>query len=466
MPNSIAYLALLVWPVVAVGLFRALPIERALVWSILAPYLLLPQVANFDFPLVPPLDKTSLPNLSAALAVLLVLGRRVPLLPDSVIGKALMVLFVVSPLATVLTNRETSFGSVVVVPGLSLHDSVSVIVKQAIFILPLFLARHLLATERAQREILLALVLAGLAYSLPTLLEIRLSPQLSIWIYGFFPHRFDQMVRGDGFRPIVFTPHALWLAFFMMTTVLAAAALWRASSRESRAPFLFATVYLFAVLVLCKSLGSVIYALALLPAVLLLGPKMQIRIALAFAALAILYPLLRGAGLVPVEAILDQARAISEARAQSLGFRFQNEELLLERAGEKPLFGWGGWGRNKVFNPEIDREAVADGRWVIVIGIYGWLGYIVEFGLLGLPLLLLARRMGGAGARLSPHAGPLALILGINMIDLLPNATLIPFTWLLAGALLGHAEALKAGQGAERPEAEPARAPPRRRTIL
>jgi hypothetical protein len=220
------------------------------------------------------------------------------------------------------------------------------------------------------------------------------------------------------------------------------------------------------VLVLCKSLGSVIYALALLPVVLLLGPKMQIRIALAFAALAILYPLLRGAGLVPVEAILDQARAISEARAQSLGFRFQNEELLLERAGEKPLFGWGGWGRNKVFNPEIDREAVADGRWVIVIGIYGWLGYIVEFGLLGLPLLLLARRMGGAGARLSPHAGPLALILGINMIDLLPNATLIPFTWLLAGALLGHAEALKAGQGAERPEAEPARAPPRRRTIL
>ena len=33
-------------------------------------------------------------------------------------------------------------------------------------------------------------------------------------------------------------------------------------------------------------------------------------------------------------------------------------------------------------------------------------------------------------------------MLGINMIDMLPNATLMPFTWLIAGALLGYAEAL------------------------
>ena len=38
---------------------------------------------------------------------------------------------------------------------------------------------------------------------------------------------------------------------------------------------------------------------------------------------------------------------------------------------------------------------------------------------------------------LSPWVGGLALILGANMMDLLPNATQIPFTWLMAGALLG-----------------------------
>lgn len=28
------------------------------------------------------------------------------------------------------------------------------------------------------------------------------------------------------------------------------------------------------------------------------------------------------------------------------------------------------------------------------------------------------------------------------MVDLVPNATLVPFTWLLAGAVLGYGEAL------------------------
>jgi hypothetical protein len=33
------------------------------------------------------------------------------------------------------------------------------------------------------------------------------------------------------------------------------------------------------------------------------------------------------------------------------------------------------------------------------------------------------------------------------MIDLLPNASLSPWTWLLAGALVGRAEALRAFSG-------------------
>ena len=38
------------------------------------------------------------------------------------------------------------------------------------------------------------------------------------------------------------------------------------------------------------------------------------------------------------------------------------------------------------------------------------------------------------------------------MIDMLPNATLIPFTWLIAGALLGYAEALATGPATARAE--------------
>ena len=114
---------------------------------------------------------------------------------------------------------------------------------------------------------------------------------------------------------------------------------------------------------------------------------------------------------------------------------------------------------------------MTDGRWIIVIGVFGWCGYIVEFGLLALPLLLLALAgtPGRAATDVSPYAGPLALLLAINMIDLLPNATLIPFTWLLAGALLGYAELLRKAPVADRREASAPSgpsAPSPARTIL
>jgi hypothetical protein len=68
---------------------------------------------------------------------------------------------------------------------------------------------------------------------------------------------------------------------------------------------------------------------------------------------------------------------------------------------------------------------------------------VAQFGLLALPLVLLGREAWVTrSAALSPFACAVALIFAANMVDLLPNATLIPFTWLMGGALLGYAEAL------------------------
>ena len=58
----------------------------------------------------------------------------------------------------------------------------------------------------------------------------------------------------------------------------------------------------------------------------------------------------------------------------------------------------------------------------------------------------------------------MALMLGINMIDLIPNATLTPLTWLLAGAILGYAEAFSTQKQPE--AAVPVAAVPGLRTIL
>lgn len=474
MPNALAYLMLLVWPLISIALYQRLPIERAVIWSILGAYLLLPPLANFDFPLIPAFNKTSIPNLVAYGTCVLMLGRRVPILPESGVGKVLMLLFLFSPVATVLTNSDPIWFTVGGLPGLRAHDSISAIIGQAIDILPFVIARQLLATEGAQREIVWALMLAGLAYSLPMLIEIRLSPQINVWVYGFFQHDFIQMMRDGGFRPIVFLPHALWVAFFTLMALLASVALWRNAEASKRTLHMFAAGYLGVVLVLCKSMASLAYALLLVPMVRFAGPRAQLRLAAALALVALFFPLLRGADLVPVKAMLTQAESLSEERAASLAFRFNNEDRLLDRARERPAFGWGAWGRNRVYDPLTGKDlSVIDGRWIITIGTLGWFGYIAEFGLLAWPIILLARRARRLPANeISPYAGTLALILAANMIDMLPNATLIPFTWLLAGATLGYAESLgrarvpAAAATDPAPDTDAAPARDRPRTIL
>jgi hypothetical protein len=158
----------------------------------------------------------------------------------------------------------------------------------------------------------------------------------------------------------------------------------------------------------------------------------------------ITYPLLRGAQLIPLDTILNYAMSVSPERHQSLNFRILNEEQLLARAMEKPWFGWGGYGRNLILDPIDGRIlTIPDGRWIIVLGTYGWLGYICEFGLLIMPLIYLGREaLAQRSAVFSPFACAIALIYAANLADLLPNATLIPFTWLMAGALMGYAESL------------------------
>ena len=482
MPNAIAYLVLMAWPAVCLVLFRRLRIELALIWSILGAYLILPPLTEFDLPLVPAMDKYTLPNLTALLIVLFVLRRKVSFWPDTWVMRLLLLGFVLGAVPTVLTNRDPILfqqlaGSDPItfitgaLPGLRLLDIFSAVSTQILMLIPFFLARQLLSTEQGLRDLVLALCLAALVYSLPALLEVRISPQLNIMIYGFFQHSWEQMVREGGFRPIVFLPHALWLAFFFSMALCATAALLRHSPPEHRPRYMAALVYLIFVLWLCKSLASMLYALALVPLVLFVPLRWQVRAALAMGVVAVTYPMLRNLNLVPIDFILDQAYAISVDRGQSLEFRIRNEEQLLERAAEKPIFGWGGWGRNLIRDPETGHIlSIPDGRWIITFGSHGWFGYICQMGMLAAPLLFLARVIRGNETR--PEAGlaaALALILATTMVDMLLNDSLVPVTWLVSGALLGYAERLRR----EAPDARRARrssptgaAPARRRTVI
>lgn len=465
MPNAFAYLMLVLWPVITAMLYQRLDPARALIWTILAGYLILPPAqAVINLPVVPDLDKTSIPSLAALAMTVWMLRERVSMLPESGVGKGLIALFVLSPFATVLTNGDPIIFVQDQIQGMAIYDSVAAVANKAIAILPLFLARKYLATPEAMRAILVALVAAGLLYSLPMLLETRLSPVVNIWVYGFFQHDFFQTIRFGGYRPMVFLPHGLWAAFFAAMCVLAALVFFREARPEARPRWLLALGYLALVLFACKSVGPILYVAAVAPLIMFAGRKAQVMVAAVLAVVVVTYPLLRGAHLLPLDEVIRMATTFNAERGQSFEYRVINEELLLDHAAERPWFGWGGYARNLLHDPISGQTTtIGDGAWIILLTINGWLGYIAQFGLLALPLLGLAReaRLQGPAVLTRPVCA-VALIFAANLADLLPNATLIPFTWLMAGALLGHAEALAAARRTA-PSGAPAAA---RRTVL
>jgi hypothetical protein len=242
--------------------------------------------------------------------------------------------------------------------------------------------------------------------------------------------------------------HGLWVAFFALMVTAAAAALARGARGRMQVFALCAAGYMWVVLVLCKSVASIGYSLVLVPMVFFASHRWQFRVAAMLAFLALAYPALRGLDMVPTERLVSEAAKIDQNRANSLDFRFDNEQVLMERARLKPVFGWGSWGRNQILDP-VSGEilTVTDGRWIITIGKWGWVGFIAEFGLLGWPLFVLAWRSFRAklDAAESAWVGPVALILGFNIFDLLPNATITTLTFLMAGMLVGYIEAHRPG---------------------
>lgn len=461
MPNTFAFMALAMWPLVSLWLFARLPLERALVWTIVGGYMALPPVAAFDLPVIPALDKYSVSALSALAGCLIHMRTPATILPRSPLLMVLLAAFLASPFLTAVANTDPLPIGNDVLPGMRLYDAFSVLMQRVLYILPFFLAQSILVTPQAHRDILRILMLGGLIYSIPMLVEIRLSPQINTWVYGFFQHSFQQMMRDGGFRPIVFMPHGLWVAFFAMSATVAAAALSKEAHPDRRLFLLVATAYLFGVLILCKSLAALIYAIVLVPLVLW-GPR---RIfcwgSIAFVAIALSYPMLRSGGIFPVDTLLGWAMSIDQDRAQSLQFRFSNEEILLEKASAKPLFGWGFRGRNMVYDAVTGREiSVADGQWIIALSSLGRFGFIAEFGLLVMPIILLWLRFSPKNTPVA--VGAVVLLLGINIIDLLPNATLLPITWMLAGALFGYVQQ----NGASRPEVKDETRPKPLQSIL
>ena len=443
MPNALAYLVLFGFPLFAVVLFRLLPLQRALIWTILLGHLFLPSEMMFKIPMLPGIDRALVPAVTAWILCALMAPKLQPAADmASRSGRqvifALLGLVLLTPFLTVLQNMAPIIDGRTYLPGLRLYDAISMISQIVINLIPLWLGIRYLNTHDGHKALLEAFAITGLIYTFPALLEIRLSPQLHSWIYGYFPHDFVQHIRDGGFRPVVFLNHGLMVGIYFCISIIAAVVLYREARREQRNawPWLLAAVWLVGVLFLSKSLGALALALGFGLVVLLLGRRPQIIVAVVVGFIVILYPMLRGAGLIPIDTVMSIVESINEDRARSLQFRIDNEEALLAHANEKPLAGWGSWGRNSLYDPDTGAmTSVTDGIWVFFIGVFGWLGYIGRFGLLTIPILFFALRSRQLGPSLITPG--LMVVLAATLVDLLPNAGLVNYIWLMAGAVAG-----------------------------
>src|SRR6056297_174457 len=435
-----ATFAIFFWPVVSVVLFSALGRVHGLIWSVVLGYLFLPERWYFDLPVLPPFGKYEAISLGVLLGVLATRQKAEPLPKADPRAKgfmtALLALLFLTPFVTMLTNRDGYMVGPTWIPPISLWDILGSIFSWFVILVPFLFARRFLHSPETHRELLKAMVVMGLFYSLLALYELRMSPQLNIMVYGYFPHSWIQHVRGGGFRPLVFLAHGLSLGIFLFTTVLAAAGLVRASSGESRVLFVPAMLFLFGVLAISRYLGAFAICALLLPVALMMTPRTHLWIAAIVAVLFVTYPLTRDAYIAP---LLSAAERVSEARHQSLEYRFDNEDILIDRAAERPLAGWGPWGRNHVHDEVTGRiVTVTDGLWIIQLGEWGWMGFAGLFGLIIAPLFLMRRAT--RHVPLTPVTSAMVLMVAGSLINLIPNSSLSPMVWLVIGALAGFVQ--------------------------
>ena len=439
MPGFFAYFVLAAYvPLSVLAFFLMRPAKAAMI-VVLIGILFLPGVVAFDAPLVPPLGKHEVATLCALMGLLAFSPRQVRRARLGRGGDAFLLLTIPAIAFTVFTNRDPLTFGPKVLPGLTTHDLLSSLVhfflEDAV---PYLVGRLVVTSSRDARTLVHTFVRLGLLYSLFMLFEMRMSPNLHYWIYGYALHPdFTQTIRWGGYRPTVFMAHGLVVGLFALAAALLAATEGRITKRRLGLPVGWSTLYLVTILVLCKSTGVIIMGVVTLPVVALAGPRRQIRVAVLLAAICIAYPGAKLAGVFPEQAIAEFTRDhLSPERAASLQFRFGMDKQLMDHARERLLLGWGAFGRVRVYDETGRDTVVTDGYWIIVLCGGGLLRLVCAFGLLLYPVMRAARvlrRVREPGDRFL-LAG-LAVALACYVFDLLPNGMGNPIPLFLAGAL-------------------------------
>jgi hypothetical protein len=347
---------------------------------------------------------------------------------------------------------------------------------------PYFVGRLYFADLEGIRVLSIGFLVGAIAYVPFCLAEIKLSPQLHFYLWGFHQHDPMQSARGSLWRPMVFLEHGLAVGIWMGGMTLVAFWMWwtRALDEVKWIPGLKPlplSAVLIVMLATCVLMGSAgALALGLVGAGILVTSRF-VPVPLALAGLMLVSPLycwgrtsaaaaqptgyLNSSRQAEELAILDRRMMekplfgfssmtgtglhdlleslFSKERADSFMTRLVMEDRLMEKGLERPLLGWGGEGRARVTDPSGRDIIIADGLWIIVFGDRGY------FGVTALILVLLvptARLMWVYPQRFWSHpllapAAALAVVQVLMLIDDLSNAMFNMLFIVANGAISG-----------------------------
>jgi hypothetical protein len=428
MPNLFAFGMIILWPFIAILFYKKFDTVTATFWTIVGGYMFLPVKTAIDLPMVPAIGKDEISAIAAFIGCRFIKNEKIALLGVNNIQKSLIALILFIPLINVLFNSEPVFNGYKWVQGLTLYDAVSQVLSQYLSLLPFLVAMTVVKKSEDLEKIVKLLVIAGLIYSPFILFEIRISPQLHTWAYGFFPHEFKQQIRFGGFRAAVFMGHGILVATFLFVCISAAAIQIKIGIKKDKVRNIAIFTYLLIVLLLSKTLGALILSIIVAGPILLMNVVFQKVIAKSLVFIFLLYPTLSILNLIPYDGIINIISDFDVDRAGSLNYRFNNEVPMLTHAFEKVLIGWGGSARNLLAN------SIPDGYWLIVYGTYGAIYFYALFGLFIMPIIKRLQGRSSKNERII-YVG-LSIILAAIIFDQIPNSSLgHSWLWFLSGCL-------------------------------
>jgi hypothetical protein len=414
------------WIPFVILLFVLLPPRRAVIGAFLLAWLFLP-MAGYGVPGLPDYTKMSATTFGVLIgAALFDTDRLLSWRPKWV--DIPMIVWCTSPAVSSYLN------------GLGIYDGVSEIVRATItWGMPYIIGRIYFNDLEGLRELAVGIFIGGMIYLPLCWFEVRFSPQLHKWIYGFRQHSFAQNMRDGGYRPMVFMQHGLMVGMWVAMTTLIGLWLWRAKTIEKLwdipmyvlVPAGILTIYL------CKSKYAVLL-FATGAAALFTAKWLKTKWLIACLLLVpFTYTALRASGMMTGENLISAANDLfGEDRSKSLAVRINNENALAERAMEKPFFGWAGWGGARV-QGENGKDLVTDSLWIITLGKAGWVGLAALTCMLLLPMVLVIldwRVELWSHPMVAPIVA-LAVVVMLYMFDHLMNGMVNPIFMLATGAV-------------------------------